>query len=75
MANEKLPDLSQLTGLNILTVMHDDWCLLPLEQGRCTCNPEFGGIVQVTDDNAEAVANQISKDNERTAQLRRASRN
>lgn len=75
MANEKLPDLSRLTGLNILTVMHDDWCLLLLQQGECNCNPDYGGIVQVTDDNAEAVAKQISKDNERTAQLRRASRN
>lgn len=75
MANVKLPDLSQLTGFNILTVMHDDWCLLLLAQGECNCSPEFGGIVQVTDANAEAVAKQIQQDNERTAKLRRASRN
>jgi hypothetical protein len=75
MANEKLPDLSSLTGFNILTIRHDDWCLLLLGQGDCNCDAEIGGITEVTDENIDSVAATIARDNRRTAKLRRASRN
>lgn len=61
-------------GLYLMTVYHDDWCPLLLDNAECTCQPTIE-TTEVTDTNADVVAKSMASDNQRLAALRRARNN
>lgn len=62
-------------GLYIQTIQHDDWCWLLLGLGDCNCDPTLAEIVEITDENADAIAARMAADNRHTNKLRRALHN
>src|SRR5262245_30697896 len=46
----------------VIDVMHDDWCSIYKDSRTCDCNPQVGGLVEVTEDElAEVMAQEFSR--------------
>jgi len=57
----------------IVTVMHDDWCLIWVS-ASCNCRPAFE-FTTVTDKNIDAIAAKVEAGERRAQALRRSRRN
>ncbi len=66
----------RLGTINLLSVYHDNWCgyFIVGSPESCSCKPEFE-LVEVTDSNAEAIAEKVVRDERRAEAVRRSRRN